>query len=228
MEELEYFSSYNEKLDTFVRVRKMKDIKEISIDAKKINCAGDYIKRVVKQLVDPSQLESIRKNYIGEEDLNELIFNNNISRFYPGLSLDSITLDSESINGNSRDKDAYSLKVKVNPIPTKSRKPAAIIKDFKKRFLEEIIGQPHSLDPIALTIEEMLNDLTDDGRPVGSFIFLGPTGVGKTETAKTVSGLIFDGNILRVDCSEYSLPHEYAKLIGSPPGWVWDIYLTSF
>lgn len=69
-------------------------------------------------------------------------------------------------------------------------------------------------------MEEMLNDLSDSSRPLGRFMLLGPTGIGKTETAKTVSGLLFGGRLIKVDCSEYSLPHEYAKLIGAPPGYI--------
>ena len=64
--------------------------------------------------------------------------------------------------------------------------------------------------------------LSDENRPIGSFLFLGPTGVGKTETAKALAEVLFDDEkaLIRIDMSEYQEPHSIARLIGSPPGYV--------
>ena len=64
--------------------------------------------------------------------------------------------------------------------------------------------------------------LKDPNRPIGSFIFLGPTGVGKTELAKTLSRNLFDSeeNIIRIDMSEYMEKHSVSRLVGAPPGYV--------
>ncbi len=87
---------------------------------------------------------------------------------------------------------------------------------------ERVVGQPHAVEKLARVLRRAAAGLRDPDRPVGSFFFLGQTGVGKTEMAKALVQVLYPGEdrLVRVDCSEFSQPHEYAKLIGAPPGYV--------
>jgi ATP-dependent Clp protease ATP-binding subunit ClpB len=87
---------------------------------------------------------------------------------------------------------------------------------------ERVIGQDEAIDAISDAIRRSRAGLSDPDRPIGSFIFLGPTGVGKTETAKALAQQLFDteDNLIRIDMSEYMEKHSVARLIGAPPGYV--------
>lgn len=87
---------------------------------------------------------------------------------------------------------------------------------------KEVIGQEHAVHLVSEAILRSRTGIKDPLRPAGSFIFLGPTGVGKTQLAKSLAKHLFDSekNILRIDMSEYMEKHSVAKLIGAPPGYV--------
>jgi len=90
--------------------------------------------------------------------------------------------------------------------------------DLRKR----VIGQNEAIGAVARAIRRSRAGLKDPKRPIGSFLFLGPTGVGKTELAKSLAAELFGGeaNLIRLDMSEYMEPHTVARLFGSPPGYV--------
>src|SRR5437868_1394560 len=90
--------------------------------------------------------------------------------------------------------------------------------DLRKR----VIGQNEAISAVARAIRRSRAGLKDPKRPIGSFLFLGPTGVGKTELAKSLAAELFGGedNLIRLDMSEYMEPHTVARLFGSPPGYV--------
>ena len=97
----------------------------------------------------------------------------------------------------------------------------------KLRHLEEnlhkrVVGQDEAVSAVAKAIRRGRVGLTDPNRPTGSFLFLGPTGVGKTELAKALAEAMFgnENSMIRVDMSEFMEPHSVAKLIGAPPGYV--------
>ncbi|UCH26667.1 MAG: ATP-dependent chaperone ClpB [Trueperaceae bacterium] len=87
---------------------------------------------------------------------------------------------------------------------------------------QRVIGQDEAVTVVADAIRRSRAGLSDPNRPIGSFIFLGPTGVGKTETAKALAAFLFDTeeNMIRLDMSEYMERHTVAKLIGAPPGYI--------
>lgn len=87
---------------------------------------------------------------------------------------------------------------------------------------ESVKGQDHALRSVAEAVQRSKAGLSDKNRPIGSFLFLGPTGVGKTETAKALANALFDhsGAFIRIDMSEYGESHSVARLIGSPPGYI--------
>ena len=87
---------------------------------------------------------------------------------------------------------------------------------------KRVVGQEQAIQTIADAVRRSRSGLQDPNRPIGSFIFLGPTGVGKTETAKAVAEFLFNDEkaIVRIDMSEYMEKHAVARLIGAPPGYV--------
>ncbi len=94
--------------------------------------------------------------------------------------------------------------------------------NLEKLIHKRLIGQEQAVSSIAEAVRRGRIGLASSGRPIASFIFLGPTGVGKTELAKTLAETLFgrDDAIIRLDMSEYMEKHEVAKLIGAPPGYV--------
>ncbi len=94
--------------------------------------------------------------------------------------------------------------------------------EMEGRLRERVIGQDEALTVVANAIRRSRAGLSDPKRPVGSFIFLGPTGVGKTETARALAEFLFDDEqaMVRIDMSEYMEKHAVARLIGAPPGYV--------
>jgi ATP-dependent Clp protease ATP-binding subunit ClpB len=87
---------------------------------------------------------------------------------------------------------------------------------------QRVVGQDEALEQVAHAIQMHRAGLTPQNRPIGSFLFLGPTGVGKTEVAKTLADFLFNdpSRIIRIDMSEYMEKHAVARLIGAPPGYV--------
>ena len=87
---------------------------------------------------------------------------------------------------------------------------------------ERVVGQEEAIGAVANAIRRSRSGLSDPNRPTGSFLFLGPTGVGKTELCKALAGFLFDSedHLIRVDMSEFMEKHSVARLIGAPPGYV--------
>src|SRR6202167_1541976 len=94
--------------------------------------------------------------------------------------------------------------------------------EMEKRLRERVVGQDEALEIVANAIRRSRAGLSDPKRPIGSFLFLGPTGVGKTETARALAEFLFDDEqaMVRIDMSEYMEKHAVARLIGAPPGYV--------
>jgi len=132
-----------------------------------------------------------------------------------------------SVNSNNTivlDTDIASVVSKWTGIPVEKMmefEKAKLLK-IEQELRDKVIGQDNAIDAIAKTIIRSRVGLSDPSRPIGSFLFLGPTGVGKTETAKTLSQFLFDDedSLVRVDMSEYMEKHSVSKLIGAPPGYI--------
>ena len=93
---------------------------------------------------------------------------------------------------------------------------------MEERLGRRVIGQKEAITAVANAVRRSRSGLQDPNRPIGSFIFLGPTGVGKTETARALAEFLFDEEqaMIRIDMSEYMEKHTVARLIGAPPGYV--------
>jgi ATP-dependent Clp protease ATP-binding subunit ClpB len=93
---------------------------------------------------------------------------------------------------------------------------------MEDKLHERVVGQDEAISAVANAIRRSRSGLSDPNRPTGSFLFLGPTGVGKTELCKALAGFLFDSedHLIRIDMSEFMEKHSVARLIGAPPGYV--------
>jgi len=93
---------------------------------------------------------------------------------------------------------------------------------MEERLRERVVGQDEAIEAVANAVRAARAGLQDPNRPLGSFLFLGPTGVGKTETARALAEFLFDDEqaLVRIDMSEYQEKHTISRLIGAPPGYV--------
>jgi len=107
----------------------------------------------------------------------------------------------------------------VNKMLQSEKEKILHIEDVLK---EEVVGQEEALKAVARAIKRNKAGLSDVNRPIGSFMFLGPTGVGKTQVAKTLAKFLFDSEkaLIRIDMSEYMEKHAASRLVGAPPGYV--------
>lgn len=138
--------------------------------------------------------------------------------------------------GNAEDKDGILLKEEVDEediakvVSTWTGIPVARLNGgereklihLEERLHQRVVGQDEAVKAVSEAVIRARAGIKDPNRPIGSFIFLGPTGVGKTELAKSLAEILFDDerNMIRIDMSEYMEKHTVSRLIGAPPGYV--------
>ena len=132
--------------------------------------------------------------------------------------------DSTGANKIVGENDIAGVVARITGVPIQRmlEEEAAKLLHLEDRLHERVIGQERAITALAEAIRRSRVGLSDPKRPIGSFLFLGPTGVGKTEVAKGLAELLFDdeGALVRVDMSEYMEKHSVSRLIGAPPGYV--------
>jgi ATP-dependent Clp protease ATP-binding subunit ClpB len=125
---------------------------------------------------------------------------------------------------NVDEEDVAKIVAKWTGIPVSKMLESEVQKlvQMEELLAKRVVGQSDSLKAVANAIRRSRAGLQDQNRPIGVFMFLGPTGVGKTETARALAEFLFDDEraIVRVDMSEYMEKHSVARLIGAPPGYV--------
>ncbi|MBE6574606.1 MAG: ATP-dependent Clp protease ATP-binding subunit [Ruminococcaceae bacterium] len=131
------------------------------------------------------------------------------------------TTDKELSVGEEEISDIVALWTKI-PVKKLAEEESERLKSLDKILHKRIIGQEEAVSAVARAIKRGRVGLKDPKRPMGSFIFLGPTGVGKTELTKALAEVLFgdESSMIRIDMSEYMEKHSVSKLIGSPPGYV--------
>jgi ATP-dependent Clp protease ATP-binding subunit ClpB len=122
------------------------------------------------------------------------------------------------------DQDVAEIVSKWTGVPTSRLLESEVQKlvHMEERLHQRVVGQDEAITAISNAVRRARSGLQDPKRPIGSFIFLGPTGVGKTELAKALAEFLFDDEdaLVRLDMSEYQERHTVARLIGAPPGYV--------
>ncbi|MBQ7146085.1 MAG: ATP-dependent Clp protease ATP-binding subunit [Lachnospiraceae bacterium] len=152
-------------------------------------------------------------------------------RLWPDKALDLLDEACSGARLNNPEKDlvltardiakTVSLWTKI-PLEQLSKKENSRLAELEKQIHRRVIGQEEAVSALAKAIRRSRVGLKDPRRPIGSFLFLGPTGVGKTELSKALAVALFgeEKDLIRIDMSEYMEKHSVSKIIGSPPGYV--------
>jgi ATP-dependent Clp protease ATP-binding subunit ClpB len=198
-------SHWEQEKEAIQKGRELKErLEQVKMDVERTQRAGDYAKASELQYGQVPQLEAEIKNQ--ESRLAEL---------QQAKSMLKEDVDEE---------DIAEVVGKWTGIPVSRLMEGEIQKllRMEERLHQRVVGQDEAIRAVANAIRRARAGLQDPNRPLGSFIFLGPTGVGKTELARALAEFLFDDEqaMVRIDMSEYQEKHTVSRLIGAPPGYV--------
>lgn len=130
--------------------------------------------------------------------------------------------DNEKLKLSSDDIAAVVARITGVPVQKVIRTEAKYLLNLEKTLKKHIIGQSEAIDAVAKAVRRNRSGISDDRRPIGSFVFLGPTGVGKTELARTLAQEFFGSEeaLIKIDMSEFGEHHNVSRLMGAPAGYV--------
>jgi ATP-dependent Clp protease ATP-binding subunit ClpB len=139
-------------------------------------------------------------------------------------ALTELQKTSHYLNEEVTEQDVAEVVAKWTGIPVSKLMEGEIAKliHLEEHLHRRVVGQDRAIEAVANAIRRARSGLSDPNRPIGSFLFLGPTGVGKTELARSLADFLFDDEraMIRIDMSEYMEKHSVSRLIGAPPGYV--------
>src|ERR1017187_1245288 len=185
--------------------------------------------RAIKAQIEEKKLEEIKAEKLG--DLNKVaeirygtLVGLNKELEAGNKELSKLQKDGGLLKEEVDDRDITEIIAKWTKIPLSKLMQAETEKliHMEDALKKRVVGQDQAIEAIASCIRRSRTGLSDPNRPLGAFIFVGPTGVGKTELAKSLAWFLFDDEnaMVRVDMSEYMEKHAVARLIGAPPGYV--------
>lgn len=191
----------------------------------------------IQNFVEPSELKQLEEKLESvrtekEEAVNNQLFEKAAAlrdeeqRLRKQIQEESESWQAEKINNRlsvQEDDIAFVVSSWTNiPVEKLTESEGERLLNMESKLHERVIGQDEAVQAVSSAIRRARTGLKDPKRPIGSFIFLGPTGVGKTELSKALAENMFgeEGAIVRLDMSEYMEPHSVSKLVGSPPGYV--------
>jgi ATP-dependent Clp protease ATP-binding subunit ClpB len=194
---------WKQEKDVISRIRDLKEkIEKLKLDELNATRRGDYE----------------RASRIQYDELPKL------QRELDKLNSDSDGKGSRMLKEEVDEEDVARIVSKWTGIPVSKMLEGEVKKlvEMESRLRQRVIGQDAALEKVANAIRRSRAGLSDPRRPIGSFIFLGPTGVGKTELARALAEFLFDDEhaMVRIDMSEYMEKHSVSRLIGAPPGYV--------
>ncbi len=213
---------YCEVLDEFIKIRVFGDDEARDLIKKASNgdkarfqqevvrvCIADYNETVLPRIQEMDQSGSMI-------DVEEMLYVLCID-VNPTLDIHQVSVQI-SVTEMEQDEDPRSQA----RARQRSRKTLRRIANIVDEVGKQVIGQQHAVEIVCQSVKKSAVGLRDLEKPIGAFLFAGQPGVGKTELAKAITNYLYgsQSRLIRVDCSEYALPHEYAKLIGSPPGYI--------
>lgn len=211
------------------------EIAELSQKASKLETAWRKEKDLIDQIGSESEkLEAAKTRLALAENDSDLALASrlkygDIPEIEKKLSayrqeINEIPVDQRMLRDEVTVDDVASVVSRWTGIPVNKLKESGTHKlaNLEQELHKRVVGQNRAVDAVANAIRRSRAGLSDQNRPIGSFLFLGPTGVGKTELAKSLALALFDDEkaIIRIDMSEYMEPHSVSRLIGSPPGYV--------
>ena len=188
----------------------------------------DDIRRLNSELEHSRSLET---KYEREGDLNHAaeIKHGRIPQIIAQIEenskrLEELQVDSQLLREEVTEEDIALIVSTWTGIPVSKMLSSEMAKflDLEQTLSKRVVGQEAAISAVSDAIRRNKTGLSDEARPLGSFIFLGPTGVGKTELAKTLADFLFNDEkaLTRIDMSEYMEKHTVSRLIGAPPGYV--------
>lgn len=215
-QETQVVLKYCEVIDEFIKVRVFAE-DDVSglLNPKDVNNRRAYQRSVVESTVLDYQetvLPLFKKfNRIYKPEALEDVLYQICVEVNPQLEIHQVCLPCENSEDAEKSPDEH-------PLAMLASKACGLERDLMTR----VIGQGDAVRKITKSIKKAAVGLKDPRKPIGVYLLVGSTGSGKTELAKVVTERLLDspGNLIRVDCSEFALPHEYAKLIGAPPGYI--------
>jgi ATP-dependent Clp protease ATP-binding subunit ClpB len=196
---------WQQEKNAILTIRKLREeLEQVRLEVERTQRSGDYAKASELQYGKLPELE--RK--IKEEENR----------------LDSVQGDKRMLKEEVDEQDIASVVSRWTRIPVSRLMEGEVQKLLKmeERLHQRVVGQDEAIRAVANAIRRARAGLQDPDRPLGSFIFLGPTGVGKTELARALAEFLFDDEhaMIRIDMSEYQEKHTVSRLIGAPPGYV--------
>jgi ATP-dependent Clp protease ATP-binding subunit ClpB len=198
-------SRWNHEKEVITKIRTLKaKLEEVRADAERAERAADFAKAAELRYGKAVEIQ---------KQVDEL--NTRLADLQGGHPLLK-----EEVN----EEDIAQIVAKWTGVPVSKLIEGEVAKLLKMedRLHERVIGQDEAVTAVANAVRRNRSGLSDPNRPVGSFIFLGPTGVGKTELARALAEFLFDDEqaLIRLDMSEYQEKHTVARLIGAPPGYI--------
>ncbi|HEV2217405.1 MAG TPA: ATP-dependent chaperone ClpB [Candidatus Dormibacteraeota bacterium] len=198
-------SRWDREKEVISRIRKLKaQLEEVRHDADKAERAADFAKAAELRYGKAVEIEK----QLGEA-------NGRLAELQGGQPL---------LKEEVGEEDIAEIVARWTGIPVSKLMEGEVAKliRMEERLHERVIGQDEAVSAVANAVRRSRSGLSDPNRPVGSFIFLGPTGVGKTELARALAEFLFDDEqaLIRLDMSEYQEKHTVARLLGAPPGYV--------
>ena len=198
-------SRWDREKEVISRIRKLKaQLEEVRHDAEKAERAADFAKAAELRYGKVVEIE----RQLGEA-------NGRLAELQGGQPL---------LKEEVGEEDIAEIVARWTGIPVSKLMEGEVAKliRMEERLHARVIGQDEAVSAVANAVRRSRSGLSDPNRPVGSFIFLGPTGVGKTELARALAEFLFDDEqaLIRLDMSEYQEKHTVARLLGAPPGYV--------
>jgi ATP-dependent Clp protease ATP-binding subunit ClpB len=198
-------SRWQQEKEIITRIRGLKaKLEEVRADAERAERAADFAKAAELRYGKAVEIEK----QLGET-------NNRLAQLQG---------DHPLLKEEVSEEDIAQIVAKWTGIPVSRLMEGEVAKLIKmeERLHDRVIGQDEAVSAVANAVRRSRSGLADPNRPVGSFIFLGPTGVGKTELARALAEFLFDDEqaLIRLDMSEYQEKHTVARMLGAPPGYI--------
>ena len=189
--------------------------------------ASEKVSKPNKILEFSREIEKLNEKQIraaeNEDFEGAALYKTRISQLRKKLSEEEQKAKSSKKINLTSDYVARAISLKTNiPVQKISKNQAKILQNLEKRLSKKVIGQSEAIEKTSKAIRRNKSGISDENRPIGSFIFLGPTGVGKTELSRQLANEVFGGSksLIKIDMSEFGEKHKISQLLGAPAGYV--------
>lgn len=208
---------YFDLLDEFVRVRLLQDFEFADIVGAPLENKSQYRQAIIQSSLPDFFPDLSGKLKILEEEYDPLTIEDLLYQICidvnPSLEIHQVSLPAAAFG--SDEEEASEATKGFSPLPSN-------ILNLDRLLRKRVVGQDEAVGLLSRAMQKASIGLKRPNSPIGTFLLVGRTGTGKTEIAKALAEALYQepGRLIRIDCSEYALPHEYSKLIGSPPGYI--------